>query len=125
MGPLWDFDLAIGGYVIGESVADDPTGFWIKRVKWYIQLFNDPYFVSKVKEHFNYFYENRQSIYDEMLVQKDVINEALIGNEFVWKKFKTNGDDNETRSRHMQEITRMQEWLETRFNWMKSEFDQL
>ena len=52
MGPLWDFEEAFGN----TSKNISPEGFVIKNTNWYSRLFQDPAFVAKVKERFDYFY---------------------------------------------------------------------
>lgn len=123
MGPLWDFDLAIANTNVNDS--KNPVGFWIKRVAWYTRLFTDPYFVSLVKERFSYFYENRQKIYDELHYQQGVIEEAMSGNEVRWNRMGTKGNAEQTRQQLAIRVENMCTWLETRFNWMKEEFDNM
>jgi hypothetical protein len=49
MGPLWDFDLALGNY----DIVGGPEGFYIKGSIWISRLFEDAYFVSQVKNRWN------------------------------------------------------------------------
>ncbi|AEF80179.1 CotH kinase family protein [Leadbettera azotonutricia] len=51
MGPIWDFDVALGNFV-GEP-GEYAVGFYIQYSIWVSRLFEDPYFVSRVKEHWN------------------------------------------------------------------------
>lgn len=46
MGPLWDFDLGMGGYITGREFVNDPEGFYIKTNtgSWIERLFLDPAF---------------------------------------------------------------------------------
>jgi hypothetical protein len=50
MGPLWDFDLALGNY---KNVNETPNHFYIKNYSWTARLFQDPYFVSRVQDRWN------------------------------------------------------------------------
>ena len=123
MGPLWDFDLAIANS--NDNDSKNPIGFWIKRVAWYTRLFTDPNFVNRVKERFNYFYENRQSIYEEFRKQQSIISEAMVGNETRWNRLGSKGNKEKTQKLHTESIDSMCSWLETRFNWMKEEFEKM
>jgi hypothetical protein len=51
MGPLWDFDISLGNYK--GSVGEYSDGFHIKNAKWMSRLFEDPEFVSAVKDRWN------------------------------------------------------------------------
>ena len=61
MGPLWDFDIALGN--INFNGNQNVDGFWIKGAKWYSRLFEDPNFVDKVKVRFNEFYKHQIIFY--------------------------------------------------------------
>lgn len=123
MGPLWDFDLAIANTTMNNS--DKPEGFWIKTVAWYSRLFTDAYFIDRVKDRFDYYYTNREKIYEELNRQNAIIDYAIIGNEWRWNKFGVQGDEEKIHECHANEVEAMRTWLETRFNWMKSEFDKM
>lgn len=123
MGPLWDFDLAIAN--TNDNDSKNPIGFWIKRVAWYTRLFADPYFVSLVKDRFSYFFENRQNIYDELYRQSGIIEEAMVGNDLIWNRMGTKGDIEQVHHQLTMRVDEMCSWLETRFNWMKEEFDKM
>ncbi|MDG2091864.1 MAG: CotH kinase family protein, partial [SAR86 cluster bacterium] len=64
MGPLWDFDLAFGNVDYADSRY--PEGWWVKYNPWYERLFQDPYFVAKVKERFEYFNNNQDLIINKI-----------------------------------------------------------
>lgn len=51
MGPLWDFDVALGNCGYNDSLL--PEGFWVKGALWFARLFNDDSFDIKVKERWN------------------------------------------------------------------------
>ncbi|MDG1948353.1 MAG: CotH kinase family protein, partial [SAR86 cluster bacterium] len=64
MGPLWDFDLAFGNVDYADSRY--PEGWWVKYNPWYERLFQDPYFVAKIKERFEYFNNNQDLIINKI-----------------------------------------------------------
>ncbi|MCC6807521.1 MAG: CotH kinase family protein [Deltaproteobacteria bacterium] len=43
-GPVWDFDLSGGNNV---TAASGPEGYWVRRAKWFEQLFAQDAFTSK------------------------------------------------------------------------------
>jgi len=47
MGPVWDFDLALGNTTYNGNNL--PTGWWVKNATWIRRLFDDPAFVQQVK----------------------------------------------------------------------------
>lgn len=124
MGPLWDFDLALGNCTYNDN--DKPVGFWLKRtIPWYIALFKSPVFVRKLKLHFNALYSKREELYSYIRSQGKHIQEAYIGNELKWKSLNVGNDPSKISQLFESEIDGVTDWLETRFNWMKTEFDTL
>jgi len=57
MGPLWDFDISLGNTM--HNYNHQPENFWIKEFHWTARLFEDPLFVSQVKDRWN---EKKQNI---------------------------------------------------------------
>ena len=52
MGPLWDYDIALGNVNYNDNQSYE--GFWIKKkVTWFSRMFEDPSFVALVKEQEN------------------------------------------------------------------------
>ena len=62
MGPLWDFDLSFGNVDYADSQYTD--GWWIMYNNYFERMFEDPYFVSQVKNRFNYFMGNKDYFMD-------------------------------------------------------------
>lgn len=119
MGPLWDFEEAFGN--ISQSPA---SGFVIKNVNWYARLFQDPAFVAKVKERFDYFYEHQQDIISEINSNAEYLRYAVVENDYRWKifdKYKSNSSD--TRALYGKAVGNMKNWLVSRMDWLKKEFD--
>lgn len=119
MGPIWDFEEAFGN--ISQSPA---SGFVIKNVNWYARLFQDPAFVAKVKERFDYFYEHQQDIISEINSNAEYLRYAVLENDHRWKnfdKYKSNSSD--TRALYGKAVGNMKNWLVSRMDWLKKEFD--
>lgn len=122
MGPLWDYDIAFGN--VNYNGCDDPTGFWIKtQVAWYSRLFQDKNFVSKVKERFSYFYENREDIYTVINTNADYLKYSVIENNNKWGTLYTYTWPNSVIwGSYENEVQSMKIWLEKRFQWLNEQF---
>ncbi|MDE6793423.1 MAG: CotH kinase family protein [Muribaculaceae bacterium] len=124
MGPLWDFDLAIGNTI--DNGSDNPEGFWLKiTIPWYISLFKNEKFVEKLKYNFNQIYNTRFGWYDYIRLNRDDIREAYFGNVVKWQLWQSKTDQNMINIAFNNEVENMIGWLETRLNWMKAEFDKI
>jgi hypothetical protein len=124
MGPLWDFDIGFGN--INYNGCDATDGFWIKNVAWYTRLFQDPVFVARVKERFDYFYNHQSDIFnyiDQQVVYlkysiKENDSRWNIINSKIWPRENVIGD-------YQDEIDFMKDWLKERFEWLKEAFEGL
>ncbi|MDE6165369.1 MAG: CotH kinase family protein, partial [Muribaculaceae bacterium] len=126
MGPLWDFDLAVGNYVFaGGEGYNSPTGFSLRYVSWYTNLYKSPQFVSELKSRFDALYDSREDLYDNLRSQRDYIREAYIENELKWRRLNVGTNRDVISQNFDTRVEGIVDWLETRFNWMKGEFDQL
>ena len=124
MGPLWDFDLAIGN--INYNTNNFYNGFWIKNADWYTRLFEDPAFVAKVKERFDFFYSKRNDIMREINANAMYLKYAVQENENRWHTFYTYTWPNyDIWGSYNNEVQSMKEWLNARFEWLKGEFDKM
>ena len=124
MGPLWDFDIAFGNVDYGN--CSTPEGFQIKKDRWYIRFFEDPAFVAKVKERFNYFYGKREDIMREINASAKYLKYAVQENENKWHTFYTYTWPNyDIWGSYNNEVQSMKEWLNARFEWLKGEFDKM
>lgn len=127
MGPIWDFDFAMGNYIYsnpGEN-ANNSEGLWVKKTKWFTRMFSDPAFISILKERFNYYYINRQKIYDYIDEKKLEISNALLENDMRWFIYSNPFDSTITLNSFYNECDEIKAWLEHRINWLDSEFSKL
>ena len=125
-GPLWDYDLAFGN--INRNNNENPEGFWLKDYSsWFKQMFKDEHFTEMVKERFLYFYSNRNNIIDFSNKLSKKLTKSRIENEKVWKTL--------GKSIHpalpigfnsfKEEQCHLNNWIITRFEWLKNEIDKL
>jgi len=57
-GPLWDFDLAFGGY----PYIPEPTGWRIRSAPWIERLLDDRAFIDKLKARWQVLYAKRAEV---------------------------------------------------------------
>lgn len=130
MGPLWDFDLAFGGYFDndrGRTITNVPENFYIhKSVKWFSRLFKDPAFVAKVKERFNYIYANRQQIYDHIDANAAKIKAKIYEENKIWGcQTLTSASEDEVKAAYQEKVDYLKTWIETRLTWLNENINAL
>lgn len=120
MGPLWDFDLGFGNYILNTShECNQPEGFWIKNVAWYTRLFKDPVFLSKVKERFNEFYDGRQLLYDRIDEQASLIKHKVYEDNRLYERVSVaTASETEVKEAYLERIDSLKTWIETRLSWL-------
>lgn len=120
MGPLWDFEKAFGN----TTKKEPAEGFVIKGVKWYDRLFQDPAFVAKVKERFDYFYTHQQDILSEINANAEYLRYSVKEDDYRWDTYA--GYKSSTVSvwaAYGSMVDYMKQWLVARMDWLKKEFD--
>ena len=119
MGPLWDFEEAFA--------SESPTGsagFVVKDAAWFARLFQDPAFVARVKERFNYFYEHKQDIISEINTNADYLKYAMKEEDNRWDTFAPYTSSTvSVWAAYGVMITNMKSWLVSRMDWLKKQFD--
>lgn len=124
MGPLWDFDLAFGN--VDYSECEFPTGFWVKYHAWINRMFQDPEFVSMVKERFAFFKENENNFIDIIDKQAFALRYAQEENDNKWDLFGNYVWPNPVvYGTHEEEVQHLKTWFETRMQWMDEEFGKM
>lgn len=124
MGPLWDFDIAFGNINYNDNFV--PEGFWIKNASWFSRLFKDPAFVAKVKERFDFFYSHRNDIMRDINENAEYLRYAVQENENKWHTlYNYTWPNYNIWGNYQNEIQSMKEWLNTRFEWLKVEFEKM
>lgn len=123
MGPIWDFDLAFGN---ADYWARGPEGFWIKDADWFKRLFDDPVFVNRVKERFDYFYDRLPDIMREVDATGEYLKYSAAANEKRWHTFYNYGVPNvEIWGKYQNEVQSVKEYIKTRMDWLKSQYDNM
>lgn len=120
MGPLWDFEEAFGN----TSKNISPEGFVIKNTNWYSRLFQDPAFVAKVKERFDYFYENQLSIISEINANAEYLRYSVKEDNYRWNTYADYTSSTvSVWMAYGSLVDSMKQWLVARMDWLKKEFD--
>ncbi|MBN2764871.1 MAG: CotH kinase family protein [Paludibacteraceae bacterium] len=124
MGPVWDFDLAIGN--VSYNNNDVPEGFWIKDAAWICRMFLDPEFVSLVKSRFAHFYHHRQQLFSAIEMRAEKMNYALFMNNRKWNSLTTNIDEWDfVHDQYHKELNKMMRFLERRYEWLNDHMKEL
>lgn len=88
MGPLWDFDLAFGNY--SENKMYDPSSFWVRQASWIRRMWEDPEFVSLVRQRFDYFKSRMDEIYTLIDEDANLIKTSVNKDDEVWNTMTRN-----------------------------------
>ena len=120
MGPVWDFDISMGNT---NSLGDErlPQGWYIRRTNWYTRLFEDPEFVSAVKERFAYFYNQRENYYQYIRDHATQLRPHALKNDKIWHTIGVLIGPNPIAFRtYDKEVEVLIGWLKQRFEWINS-----
>ncbi len=124
MGPLWDFDIAFGN--VNYNGDFSPTGLMLRWHSWYSRLFQDPAFVAKVKERFEYFYSRKDDIMREINEKAQYLRLSVEENNNKWGTFyKYTPPNYNIWGSYQNEVQNLKYWLDERFEWLKSEYDKM
>lgn len=130
MGPLWDFDVSLGGYPSnwGRDFVNDPEGYYIKTNtgSWIARLFNDPAFVDAVKAAYVPYYNNKAAIIAHVESIAAANKKSAIANNKLWGTLcDKNSEDDVVEAAYDAQIDYLKNWISTRIVWLKSAFDEL
>lgn len=131
MGPLWDFDIAFGGYpeALNASayvIAINPEGFWLKNNGWFKRLFEDPAFVSKVKERFNYYYSKKQDLFDYIDERAAILVDKVYEENRLWGQIcDVSASADEVKNAYIEKINNLKTWISNRLEWLNTNINAL
>lgn len=119
MGPLWDFDLAFGGYVLlARARSNNPEGFHIKDEGYYKRLFLDTEFVTQVKKRYNDYYNNRDLIFQRIESDYELLVGKIIPENQTWGIAKAIASEIEIMQQYKSCVENMKNWIRTRLDWL-------
>jgi hypothetical protein len=122
MGPVWDFDLAIGN--VNYDNADLTSGWHNRRTRWYARLFEDPAFKARVAVRWNELTSNGTIAKFQSLVfeRANAMNVVQVKNFERWPILSTWVWPNRVvTGSYDGEIIAMNGWLLDRIRWMNGE----
>ena len=121
MGPIWDFDISFGNVDFNGNY--EVEGFWVKNVAWYQRLFEDPAFVARLKERFDYFYSHQTDIFNFINENANYLKRSVAENNNVWGTLYTYTWPNyDIWGNYLNEVQYMKTWIQRRFEWLKEAF---
>lgn len=124
MGPIWDFDIAFGNDDFAH--IRQPEGFYIKNSVWIKRMFDDPEFVSLVKERFTYFNSRRTDIMKKINSTSAMLKWSIVENNNKWKNLYVQTWPNyAVWGSYDNEIVYMKNWLNARMDWLAKEMQAL
>ena len=130
MGPIWDFDIAFGNINYNNNEKID--GFYVRNAPWIVRLFQDKFFVEKVKSRYNYFYNNKNTIIDKSNYYSEQLAEARFNNENIWKilgKYvwpnNVTFNSSWSSSPFKEEQNYLNSWISDRMDWLNVEIKKL
>jgi hypothetical protein len=123
MGPVWDFDLAIGN--TDYSDCKIPQGWWVKNSLWFSRLFEDPAFKLKVKNKWNELYAQKiPALLTYMDQTSNYLSSGANHNFIKWDILNTYVWPNPVvKGSYPGEVSYTKEWLKSRISWMNTEIN--
>ncbi len=128
MGPIWDFDVSLGGFpteIWHNEFLNVPQNFYVKNDdSWIDRLFQDEAFVAAVKECFDNYYNHKSEIMAHIdQVARQNCNSAILNNKLWGVFYNKMGDVPSMETAYFEEVEYLKRWLSDRMDWMKSAFD--
>lgn len=125
MGPLWDFDIALGN--INYNGNQDYEGFMIKKkVTWFSRMFEDPSFLTLIKERFAYFKSKKNDILTDINENATYLKYSTIENNAKWNTlYQYTWPNYAIWGSYANEVQYLKQWLDKRFDWLEKAFSEL
>lgn len=109
IGPVWDYDMAFGLYELKHD-----NKWKIKNSPWIDRLFDDRYFVDKLKERWVYLYTNRQKILDFIDSSAEELKYSQSKNHAIWQStYKS-----EQISDYSKAVKDLKDFIVNRMEWL-------
>ncbi len=124
MGPIWDFDIAMGN--INYNSNETTEGFWIKKASWIARLFEDPSFIEEVKIRLDHFVANKDYIIGKIEENAFYLNDAQMENYTKWRTLGKYVWPNYVYfDTYEEEVEYLKDWIDKRMNWLNEAINQL
>lgn len=124
MGPIWDFDLGFGN--VDYADATYPEGWWVRWNSWISRLLEDPAFVERVKDRYADFDSQRPGIKQNIAGWAEELSLAQAENDLIWQTIGRYVWPNPVvYDTYEEEVAHLEDWLDTRMDWMKEALERL
>lgn len=124
MGPIWDFDYAIGNVNYADSRYS--KGFWVKNSYWISRLFEDPYFVAAVKERWSEKKNEVNTIFSFINERASSLDRAQTFNFNKWTILdKQVASGANIIGDYQYQIDTVITWLTERLDWLDTEINNM
>lgn len=125
MGPLWDYDIALGN--VNYNGNESYEGFLIKnKVTWFSRMFKDPSFVALVKERFAYFKSRKNDIMIDINENASYLKYSVVENNAKWNTlYQYTWPNYAICGSYDNEVQYLKQWLNQRFEWLEKAFAEL
>lgn len=122
MGPLWDFDVAFGGYwptEEGINVINNPAGFHVRESAWFRRLFMNPAFAAKVRSRFADYFRDRRMIYDRIDASAALVKPMIYNENRLYARLCDPQQPKQfVEERYDVFIKKLKIWIEARMLWL-------
>ena len=79
-----------------------------------------------MKEKFNYFYNNKDVIFNEINENAQYLKYSVVENNAVWQTlYEYTWPNYAIWGSYENEVAYLKQWLNARFEWLKAEFDKM
>ena len=120
-GPIWDFDLSYGN--LNYSDAQFENGFYVKQNNWIDRMYDDPFFVEKVKSRYSFYFDKLNEFKKEIDDISNYINKSQEANYQRWATLGVYVWPNPVWNlTYSEEVDRLKDWIENRMNWLNTNF---
>ena len=124
MGPIWDFDLGFGN--VDYADATYPEGWWVRWNIWISRMLEDPAFVERVKERYADLDAQRPEIKQNLAGWAEELELSQAENNRIWQTMGRYVWPNPVvYDTYEEEVAHLEDWLDTRMDWMKEALERL
>lgn len=128
MGPLWDFDQSFGAYRYEgqRKIVNNPEGFYLRHVEWFERLFQDPAFMSRVKERFLHYDNHRSELLAFVDATAALLETKVFLDNCLWGRLgRKSATQSQVLDAYQTEREKLKEWISRRMEWMRAHMDDL
>ncbi len=136
MGPLWDYDLALGNAVMGNMTSFGGSDvLFMRDAPWFTRMYQDPEFVALVKKKFSAIHAAKQKILDFVDQTAADVKGSVEHDRKMWTSgggmmgrqsmFGRPGAASSTESTYETEISTLKSWVSNRLDTLNQAINRL